>query len=159
MFSIIPHGVGVEANFSLCRDGIGWKQSKMTWETFREKVVVRQIAPANNLILAGTDPALDTTNTDIDLEMKKDAEERQVHGIAKIHDFLEMWQASQNLHAIKKESHPQNKQMTAAGCFSDTEEIVKASRSLFQHEGATAFKLSERSPLPPALSAINLPGG
>jgi len=39
------------------------------------------------------------------------------------------------------------------------EEIVKASWSLFQHDGAAAFKLSERSPLPPALSAKDLPGG
>jgi len=41
----------------------------------------------------------------------------------------------------------------------DTEEIVKASCSLFQHDCAIAFKLSERSPLPPALSAKDLPGG
>jgi len=41
----------------------------------------------------------------------------------------------------------------------DTEESVKASWSLFQHDGAAAFKLSERSPLPPALSAKDLPGG
>ena len=41
----------------------------------------------------------------------------------------------------------------------DTEEIVKASWSLFQHDGAAAFKLSEISPLPPALSAKDLPGG
>jgi hypothetical protein len=39
------------------------------------------------------------------------------------------------------------------------EEIVKASWSQFQHDGAAAFKLSERSPLPPALSAKDLPGG
>jgi len=49
--------------------------------------------------------------------------------------------------------------MTAVGYISDTEEIIKASSSLFQHDGAAAFKLSERSPLPPALSAKNLPGG
>jgi len=49
--------------------------------------------------------------------------------------------------------------MTAVGYFSDTEEIVKASLSLFQHDGAAAFKLSERSPLPPALSAKDLPAG
>jgi len=48
--------------------------------------------------------------------------------------------------------------MTAVGYISDMEEIVKASCSLFQHDGA-AFKLSERSPLPPPLSAKNLPGG
>jgi len=49
--------------------------------------------------------------------------------------------------------------MTAVGYILDTEEIVKASRSLFQHYGAAAFKLSGRSPLPPALSANELPGG
>jgi hypothetical protein len=49
--------------------------------------------------------------------------------------------------------------MTAVGYISDTEESVKASWSLFQHDGAAAFKLSERSPLPPALSAKDLPGG
>jgi hypothetical protein len=48
--------------------------------------------------------------------------------------------------------------MTAVGYISDTEEIVKASWSLIQHDGAAAFKLSERSPLPPALSAKDLPG-
>jgi hypothetical protein len=37
--------------------------------------------------------------------------------------------------------------------------MVKAPCSLFQHDGAAAFKLSERSPLPPALSAKDLPGG
>jgi len=37
--------------------------------------------------------------------------------------------------------------------------IVKASWSLFQHDGVAAFKLSERSPLPPAVSAKDLPGG
>jgi len=57
------------------------------------------------------------------------------------------------------ESRAQNKQMTAVGFILDTEEIVKASWSLFPHDGATVFKLSERSPLPPALSAKDLPGG
>jgi len=49
--------------------------------------------------------------------------------------------------------------MTAVGYISDTEESIKASWSLFQHDGAAAFELSERSPLPPALSAKDLPGG
>jgi hypothetical protein len=44
IFSIIPHGVGVEASVSLGRDVIGWRQSKTTGETVREKVVVRQFA-------------------------------------------------------------------------------------------------------------------
>jgi hypothetical protein len=79
--------------------------------------------------------------------------------MAKVHDFVEMWQGSQNLHATQKESCSQNKQMTAIGYILDTEEIVEVSWSLFEHEGAAVFKLSERSPLPPALSAKDLPGG
>jgi len=61
IFSIIPHGVGVEASFSLGRDVISWRQSKTAGETVREKVVVRQFARANTGILAGTDQELDTT--------------------------------------------------------------------------------------------------
>jgi len=91
--------------------------------------------------------------------MKKEAEETKLHRMAKVHDFLEMWQGSQNLHATQKEDRTQNKQMTTVGYISDTEEIIKESWSLFQHDGAAAFRLSERSPLPPPLSAKNLPGG
>jgi len=159
IISIIPHGVGVEASFSLGQDGIGWRQSKTTGETLREKVVERQFARASNGIFAGTDRELDTINTENDSEMKKEAEERKLHRMAKVHDFLEMWQHSQNLHATQKESRIENKQMIDVGYISDTEEIVKASWLLFQHHGAAAYKLSENSPLPPALSAKDLPGG
>ena len=79
--------------------------------------------------------------------------------MATVHDFLTMWQGSQNLHATQKESRAQNRQMTAVGYISDTEVIVKVSWSLFQHNGVAAFELSKRSPLPPALSAKDLAGG
>jgi len=91
--------------------------------------------------------------------MIKEAEERKLHRMARDPNFLEMWHGSENLRATQTESRAQNKQMTAVGYISDTEEIVKASWSLFQHDGATAFKLSERSSLTPALSAKDLPGG
>ena len=159
IFSIIPHGVRVEASFSVGRDVIGSRQSITTGKTLCKKAVVRQFARDNNGILAGTEPELDTTNSENDSEMKKEVKERKLHRMAKVHDFLEMWQGNQNLYATQKESCAQNKQMTAVGYISAMEEIVKASWSLFQHDGAAAFKLSERSPLPPALSAKDLPGG
>ena len=159
IFSIIPHGVGVEAGFALGRDVIGWRQSKTTGETLREEVIVRQFAGANNRILAGTDPELDTMNTENDTEMKKEAEERKLHRMAKVHNFLEMWQSSQNICATQKESDDRNKQMTVVGYIRDTEKIVNASWSLFQHDGVAAFELSERSPLPPPVSGKDLPGG
>jgi len=109
--------------------------------------------------LAGTDPELDTTNPENNSEMKNEADESKLHRMAKVHDFLEMWQGSQNLRAMQQQSRAQNKQMTAVGYISDTEEIIKASWSLFQHDGAAVFKFSETLPLPPALSAKDLPGG
>jgi hypothetical protein len=63
--------------------------------------------------------------------MKKEAEERKLHRMAKVHNFLEMWQGSQNLRATENESRAKNKQITALGYISDPEEIVKASWSLF----------------------------
>jgi hypothetical protein len=109
--------------------------------------------------LAGDNPVLDTTEAENDIVLKREAEERKLHRMAKVHDFLEMWQGSQNLRATQRESRAQNKQMTAVGYISDTEEIVNTSWTNFQHDGAAAFKLSERSPQPPALSANDLLGG
>jgi hypothetical protein len=43
--------------------------------------------------------------------------------------------------------------------ISGKEEIVTASWSLFQHDGVAAFKLSERSPLPPVVFVKEVPGG
>ena len=97
IFSIIPHGVGKKASFFVGRDVIGWRHLKTTGETRREKVIVRQFAQANNVILAGTDQELDTTDTEHHSEMKKEAEEWKLHSMAEVHDLLEMWQGSQNL--------------------------------------------------------------
>jgi hypothetical protein len=62
--------------------------------------------------------------------------------MAKVHDILEMWQGSHNISATLKEFRAQHKQMTAVRYVSDTEEIVKASLSLFYHDGAATFELS-----------------
>jgi len=103
--------------------------------------------------MAGDGLLLDITNTANDLEMKRDAEKRKLHRMAKNHNLLEMWQGSQNLHAIQKESGVQNMQLSAIEYISDNEEIGKASWSNIQPDGVAAFKLSDRLPGPPALSA------
>jgi len=103
IISIIPHGVGVEATFSLGRDVIGWRQSKTTGETLCKKVVVRQFARANTTILPVTDPELDTTNTENDSEMNKEVEEWTSHRMANLQVCLQMWQGSQHLSATQKE--------------------------------------------------------
>jgi len=93
------------------------------------------------------------------LELKWEVYERTLHRMANVHNLLEMWQSTQNLYTKQKESWAQNKQMPAVGYFSDTEEILKAFWLNFQHNGVAACILSERSSLPPTLSAMILPGG
>jgi len=57
--------------------------------------------------LAGDYTALDTTDTENDLELKKEVEETILQRMARVHDFLEMWQGGLNLCATQKEiSHP-----------------------------------------------------
>jgi len=158
IFSIIPHSVGVEASVSLGQDVIGWRQSETTGKTLREMVVVRQFTRVNTGLLAGDNPELDHTSTDHDMEMKRGAEQMKLHRMGQVHVSLEMWQGSQNIRATQKESRAQNTQMTAVAYISDTEGIVKASWSQFQHDGAAAFKLSDKSLVPAALSAKDHPG-
>jgi hypothetical protein len=139
IFSILPHGLGVEASFSLRRDVIGWRQSKTTCETLCENVVVRQFAQAKSGLLSGDDPVLVPNSSYNDMELKREAEDKKLHRMAKVHDVLEMWQGSQTLRATQKESHTQNKQMSSVGYISDAEAIIKASWSNFHHDGAAAF--------------------
>jgi len=138
---------------------MGWRQSTTRGETLREIVVIRQFARAYTRILAGDIPALDMMKTENDSKMVTKVEESTLNRMAKVQDFLEMWQGSQNLSAIQKESSAQNKQMRAIGYISDMEEIIKASWSNYRHDGVAAFSLSEWSLLPPALSAKDLPEG
>jgi len=60
--------------FSLGQDVIDWRQSITTGTTLREKDVVRQYAQANNGILASDITVLDTTETENNLQWKKEAE-------------------------------------------------------------------------------------
>jgi hypothetical protein len=149
IFSIIYQGVGVEASFSLGQDVIRCRQSRTTGETLCEKLVVRQFPRANTGLLAGDDPVLVPDSTDNNIELKREVEEKKSHRVVKVHDFLEMWQGSQTLRTTQKESRAQNKQMTSVSYISDTDEIIKESWSNFHHDGAAAFKLSEKSPVPP----------
>ena len=153
IFCIIPHCVGVEASVTLGRDVIGWRPSTTTGESLLKHVFVRKFAQPNNWILGGDDPALDMTNTANAAEMKRQAQAQKLDRIAKVHNILEMWQGSENVCATQRESCAQNKQMWAVGYILDTEEIVKASWSLCQHDCAAAFKLLERSPFQLALCA------
>ena len=74
--STIPHGVGVEARFSVERNVIGWRQSKTTCESLHRKVVPKQFPDANNGILVSDDPSLDIMDPGNDFELKRELEDR-----------------------------------------------------------------------------------
>jgi hypothetical protein len=94
----------VEASIFRGREVVAWWQSKTTGLTVRKKVFIRQFTEANNGILADSDPELDTTNTEIDSEIKKVAEVWKFHRMVKVNDILETVQGSENLCATPKES-------------------------------------------------------
>jgi len=102
--SILWHGVRPEGSVSLRWEIIGWRQSNTTGETLWGKVIIKQFAPANTVILTGDDPRLDTTNTWNNSEISNEAEESRLHRMAKVHALLEMWQGSHNLCDTQKES-------------------------------------------------------
>jgi hypothetical protein len=93
--------------------------------------------------LAGNNPVSNTTNTENSSAMTIEAKEQTLHKIAKVDNFLYMWQGRQNLGDIQKESGAHIEQMTAIGYLSDMEDIVNASWSLFHRGGAAACELSE----------------
>jgi len=158
IFSIIPHCIGVQASLSLGRDVIRWRQSKTTGETLCEKVVLREFSQPNNGILAGDNPALDTTKTESHLELKSESEKRLLNRMTMVHNIFEMWRDSPNEYATQKESSAHNKHITAKGYFSKAEEIIKVTYSNFQHDGVAEFKLWARLYFPLALSARDLSG-
>jgi hypothetical protein len=86
-FSMILHGVGVEASLSLRGDATSWRQLKTAGESFHQHVVIRHFAQNSDRVLVYTDPELDTMNTENVLEMKKEAEERKLHRMARVYNF------------------------------------------------------------------------
>jgi hypothetical protein len=64
---------------------------------------------------------------DKDFEMKREAQERKFHRIAKVYYFLEILQGSQNQCATQKKSPAHNTPMTTEDYILITEEIVRTS--------------------------------
>ena len=105
---------------------------------------------ANSLQFARNNPGLLASNTgqinssipDNDSKNKKVAAQSNLYQMAKVNDFLVIWQGSENLYTIQKTLHTQNKHMTAMGYIPDTVEIVRVSWLAFKHDGVAAFKLT-----------------
>jgi hypothetical protein len=71
---------------------LGWRKVKSSGETLLEIVLLRQYALASTGLLAGDYTLLDPNITDNDMELKRTGEDKTMHRLATVHDFLEMWQ-------------------------------------------------------------------
>lgn len=109
--------------------------------------------------MGGGGLAMDTTEMEYNLELNSEANESNLHRMAKVCNKLKIRQGSQILCATQKGLRLQKKQMTTVGCISDIEETIKLCCLTFEHDGAAAFTLSERPTLPPTLSAMDFPAG
>jgi len=89
-FLFIPHCVGVVPSLSLGSDVISRRHLKTTGETLRNKFIVILFAWAKNRISAGDNTTLGMTESENAFEMKRYAEERKLHRMAKVHEFLDM---------------------------------------------------------------------
>jgi len=58
--------------------------------------------------------------------MNKEAEQRPLHRIANVHNFLQIWQDSRNQYATQMKSRAQNRKVAAVGDILDTEEMLTA---------------------------------
>jgi len=104
---MIMHGVRVEQSVSPWEYIIGCRQSQIAGDTLGEKDIARHSARANDVILPCYVSALNTSNTQNDMEMMWEAEKSKSHIMAKVHSLLKIWYSSQNRTASKKKSHAQ----------------------------------------------------
>lgn len=140
IFSVIPHGVGVESSFSLGRDLIGWRQSSTNGETLRRKVIVRQYARSNSGILPGIpDKGNNIDSTD---NNKQKEEDRKLMRLVGIRDHI-IFKRSRKDRRRAKESL--TKKNCLFGYISDRAEAEPRGWESFDDSGKHAFLLHRKS--------------
>jgi hypothetical protein len=60
---------------------------KTAGETLHKQVVVKQYASVNDRTVACDDPVLDTNEAENDIELNREAEERTLYRMAKVHNI------------------------------------------------------------------------
>jgi hypothetical protein len=144
IFAVMPHGVGVEASFSLGRDVIGWRQARTSGATLQQKVVVRQWARSNSGQLA--DASIDRL-TQNDAAAKAKAEQLKLRKLASLTDFLYWSKKSQQFRSAQKVLEKEGRKR-GKGYISDEEEFFPTTWDQFEDNGIGAFDdyLSNKRP-------------
>jgi len=87
LFSNTYHAGGQEDRVSVVPDLFGWRQSTSTGETLHDNVNVRLFPEVSYEMLTPDYPPWDTKNTENELEMKLEPDERILHRRANFHCF------------------------------------------------------------------------
>jgi hypothetical protein len=146
IFSVMPHGVGVEASFSLGRDVMSWRQSRTKGETLQQKVVVRQWARSNDGFLP------DEIRTSVDGESLDDErgkkEDEKLNQLASVRDFLIFKKESDNLRKMQKKLKGKDVAVSGMGYISDEDDGKEEHGSGIDHDGKRAFGKDSREKRP-----------
>ena len=137
IFSVMPHGVGVESSFCLGRDVIGWRQCRTTGVTLQQKVVVRQWARNNGGLLP--DEVKMSMDSMADPEEKAKEEDKKLDRLATIKDFLTFSNESKKKRSMQKKLKGKDTAVSGMGYISDLEEQNTAEWSDFDDDGDSAF--------------------
>ena len=138
IFSVMPHGVGVEASFSLGRDVISWRQSRTKAATLQQKVVVRQWARSNDGFLP--DEVKKSLEGDNDEDERQKKEDERLNQLASMRDFLMFKKESQNRRSMQKKLKGKDVAVSGLGYISDEDDGWDEKWSSFDHDGNTAFR-------------------
>jgi len=141
IFSVMPHGVGVEASFSLGRDIISWRQSRTKGSTLQQKVVVRQWARSNDGLLP--EEAIQSAGSDVNNEEKQKQEDQKLNQLASVRDFLVFKEQSENLRSMQKKLKGKDVTISGLGYISDVDEDNgdhDGPLTALDHDGNMAFE-------------------
>lgn len=138
IFSVMPHGVGVEASFSLGRDVISWRQSRTNGITLQHKVVVRQWARSNNGLLP--EEVSRSMKTDINTDEQQRREDKQLNQLASMKDFLSFKRQSDNMRSMQRELKGRDVSISGLGYISDEADGGVEEWSGFNQDGNSAFR-------------------
>ena len=142
IFSVIPHGVGVEASLSLGRDVVGWRQCRTSGDTLQKKVIVRQFARSNPGIVAGAGASLENDAAAGQNEQKE--EDKKLLQLAGIAGHIHFRRVRKERKKAKQQWTNKESEFTY---ISDTEEISGSGWGAFKDCGTEVFH-EENGPPP-----------
>jgi hypothetical protein len=133
VFSLIPHGVGIEVSFSLGRDMMSWHQTTMTSQTRTKCIIMRQFYCFNNEMLAMYDKLLD-------IQPVPTEEKAKLKTLANMADFRHFEESRAKRNEVRCQLWDSATGNDDPGFISDRMEAQVKTWGHFKHDGEWSFK-------------------